>query len=110
MTWLGKRSFRGQSGRVYLFDLYDVSTTWGPVPAVYIAACIPKSPKSDELCKVIYVGQTNNLKLAFWSWRFQRFLDLDANRICVLVEKDEAMRLEIERDLLLSLKSVLPIR
>jgi hypothetical protein len=92
---------KGASGREYAFYVFDGGTQFKPAGGVYVLTRATADPTGGNTHSVIYVGQTGDL-----SERFDNHHKADAcrrsgaNRLCAIVQADEATRLAIERDLI----------
>ena len=101
MAHLGTIDFVGRSGRSYTFNVYNFGSSWRGVAAVYVVARPRRSASGNLVLDPVYIGQTDNLKEQL-SKRHQRScLDVyQANKVCLLLEASESIRLEVESDLL----------
>jgi len=102
MASLGKIVFTGVSEKQYTFDIYDLNSQWNEVPVIYVVT----RENSDKKHTVIYIGQTDNLKQRFSNHHKQLCFDNNnANRLCLIVEKNENTRLDTESDLVQNYKT-----
>lgn len=80
----------GVSGRTYTLERYSFRSSWNSVPAVYAVLN----------GRVLYVGQTDNLKERFANHHCALgFVLHSATHVAVLREGSEEMRRAIETDL-----------
>lgn len=100
MANLGTITYKGVSGKEYTFDVFDLNSTWNEVAAIYLVTHA-YSEGSKIMHNAIYVGQTDNLKQRFADHHKQPcFNSKNANRLCVIRENNEAVRLVAENDLI----------
>ena len=100
MTDSATIEFTGASGKNYTFQIYDFQTNFNAVPAVYV---VTRRQKENGVYShtVLYVGQTDNLFERFENHhKANCFRNNYANAICVRVEYNEQVRLNIESDLI----------
>jgi len=101
MASLGKITFYGASGKAYVFDIYDLNSSWNEVPAIYVVTRAHSDADGTIRHAAIYIGQTDNLKQRFSNHHKQSCFNLNrANRLCIIVENSEAARLNAETDLI----------
>lgn len=92
---------KGASGKVYKFRRYPIDSDWISVSAVYIVIRKQKKTDGSYSYKIIYIGQTDDLKARHSSHHKQDCFDKNgATHLCVLIEELEGERLRIERDLI----------
>jgi hypothetical protein len=96
MVQLGKTVFIGKSGEKYIFDTYDLSSSWDSVAAIYVVTRMEGGTNH-----VVYIGQTNNLELEFGNHPRQScFKQNKANCLCLKIEMNPQNRRSVETDLL----------
>jgi len=101
MSKISTVNFTGASGTVYSFDVYALSTTFNPIGAVYVITKRTPKPGGGGDHTVIYIGHTGDLSSRFDDHhKANCFSRHYANCICIHVEADEDVRLDIESDLI----------
>lgn len=98
MAKLGIFTISGESGVVYRFDVYPLSTVWTPIGAVYIVT--HRDVKMDGAAEHVrmYLGELENLQ-ELPPPPSQLIDGHRANCICMLQEKDEVRRRRIVADI-----------
>ena len=96
MSYIGRVTFPGASGRSYEFDAYTVDHQFSDVGAVYIF-----SRQAGSTYYRIYVGQTSELKTRLNGHeKLPCARQHNYNCICVLYDSDLTSRWSIEGDLI----------
>ena len=95
-------SFLGKSGTKFAFSVYPLDTNFEDnIPAVYVVTNRSKNDKNEFVHKIIYIGQTEDLKERHSSHhKADCFSKYTANCLCIMHEESESKRLKIERDLI----------
>ncbi len=100
MSNVGKVRFKGKV-KEYIFDVYYLDSLLGGIPAVYIVTRAEPNRSGGYTQYPIYIGQTDNLKAQMAAHeKGPCFAKNQANRLCVLMVKDEKSRKAIAADLL----------
>ncbi len=100
MSKVGRVQFKGKV-RDYTFDVYYLDSPLGSTPAVYIITRAEPNRSGGYTQYPVYIGQTDNLKSRLEGHEKSAcFSANQANRLCVMVMKDEKSRKSIEADLL----------
>lgn len=101
MASLGTIDYKGLSGKTYTFNIYDLNSSWNEVSVVYLVTRAFTKENGKLYHSLIYIGQTDNLKERFSNHHKQNCFNIkNANRLCLIVENNEAVRLQIESDLI----------
>lgn len=102
MPKLSNVSFDGKSGKKYNFYAYSLNADFKDnISAVYVVTNRYENDKNEFYHKIIYIGQTEDLKERHSSHhKAGCFSKYDANCLCVMEVKSEVERLKIERDLI----------
>jgi len=102
MAYKGNITYQGASGKDYIFKVYEKSTTFNDVGAVYlITKSQYKKAKDRWYHSLIYIGQTQDLSARFDNHHKENcFKEKQYNRICVYRVNGEKTRLKVEKDLL----------
>lgn len=102
MQKLSDISFEGKSRTKYSFEVYSLNANFkNNISAVYVVTYRYKDDKNNFKHKIIYIGQTENLKERHSSHhKADCFSRLNANCLCVKEVNSEEERLKIERDLI----------
>lgn len=101
MAKLGTVDFTGESGTVYEFNVYPIDTDFKAMGAVYFFTVRLKKGDGHTHAAKIYVGQTGDLSTRFDDHHKMPCIEREgATCICILAEKSEEARLEIESDLI----------
>jgi hypothetical protein len=100
MAKYGAIIFKGKSGKKYSFRAYSFNTKFNAIGGVYFVT--RRTVKNGKITHTkIYVGQTDDLSTRFDNHhKADCFAEHNANCICVLLEEDEDVRLDIETDLI----------
>ena len=101
MDKLGIFGLVGKKTGKHSFNIYDMKTALDSVGGIYIVTKRSKNNEGKYEHKVIYIGETKNLKDRFSNHHRQSCFDKNnSNCICFLQEENESKRLEIEKDLI----------
>jgi len=102
MTPIFTLEYKGISGKKYRFDFYDLKSDWYEIAGVYLIASYNPVQKTVT---PIYVGETDNLRERITDHPKQICFTLhNASVLGWIWEKNPKTRLDIEADLIASLK------
>ena len=102
MTKISDVSFYGKSKKKYKFEVYSLDANFkDKIAAIYVVTNRYKNDKSEFIHKVIYIGQTEDLKERHSSHHKSSCFSIHkANCLCIMQEISESIRLKVERDLI----------
>jgi len=101
MAILAKVTFKGASGKDYVFNEYKLGTDFKAIGAVYIFARKVTKQDNSVVYPVVYVGETGNLSERFTDHHKAECIRFNgAECISILAQEDEKIRLAIEEDLI----------
>jgi hypothetical protein len=104
MPALGKRSFKGESGTAYRFQLYAYGTRLRKRSGVFVVTNRTRRSEGGYDHDVLYVGQSEDLSRPFVdATHNDELVTLGANCICLLSDLSQESRLAKKRDLIASL-------
>ena len=91
---------KGQSGREYVFELWELDSYWAEVPAVYFFTRKFYNEVGMGTYPIIHIGETPDLRDCFSNNQaIESFQDEGARLICVLREVNPVVREQIAEDI-----------
>lgn len=101
MPKLASWPLAGASGKTYDFEVYDWSTVFKAIGAVYVVSKREVDPNGKGSHEIIYIGQSGDLSERFENHhKIECFRRRGANCVSVHAENSQNARLQIEGDLL----------
>ncbi|MFZ5832901.1 MAG: hypothetical protein ACOY3P_22670 [Planctomycetota bacterium] len=107
MPCLGRKAFKGKSGKVYRFKVYPWGTRFRKLSGVYIIGIRAHATNGTPALVPLYIGQTEDFSQPFGEHRkAQELVDQGANCICLQSDTVEESRIAKGNDLIAGLSPV----
>ena len=101
MGKLGSIDFKGESGKLYTFNVYTLDSSFSQKGGVYVVTNRSVTSDNSGKHRKIFIGSMSDLSRGFNNHpRLDYFEQEGANCVCVYPEDKDNMRHEIEEDLI----------